>query len=94
MHALFHDSQIDYMSPNGKLRLIEVVTVGHVVKGKVEVLLNKQWKPICASFAWDHNDSTVVCRELGYKGKLTVVCNLLCVVVYIFVSKDIILFTL
>lgn len=49
----------------GDVRLAE----GHhsVYEGSVEVCLDGMWITVCNS-AWDVNDATVVCRQLGYEG--------------------------
>ena len=34
-------------------------------EGRVEVLLEERWSPVCGN-SWHAMDATVVCRELGY----------------------------
>ena len=49
----------------GDVRLAE----GHrsAYDGSVEVCLDGMWITVCNA-AWDVNDATVVCRQLGYEG--------------------------
>lgn len=49
----------------GDVRLAE----GHrsAYDGSVEVCLDGMWITVCNA-AWDINDATVVCRQLGYDG--------------------------
>ena len=35
-------------------------------EGVVEVCIDAHWGTICADHAWNTNDATVICRQLGY----------------------------
>ena len=35
-------------------------------EGVVEVCIDAHWGTICADHAWNMNDATVICRQLGY----------------------------
>ena len=47
---------------DGDVRLSEG---SHYREGRVEVCRNQQWGRVCDD-GWDENDSTVVCRQLGF----------------------------
>ena len=47
---------------NGDVRL---VGSSDPLRGRVEVCVNQTWGTICEDF-WDTNDTSVVCRQLGF----------------------------
>ena len=38
--------------------------------GRVEVCFSNRWGLVCNS-KWDNHDATVACKQLGFKGKLS-----------------------
>lgn len=59
-----------YFLEVGDLRLVE----GSATSGGIEIFLNGTWRSICSD-NWDSRDSTVVCRQLGFKGVLATLSN-------------------
>ena len=51
---------------NGEVRLVEGETE---YDGLVELCYNGQWNSVCAGWWWN-NDAKVVCRQLGFTGKI------------------------
>lgn len=43
---------------------VRLVDGANTCSGRLEVLHNDKWKPVCSAF-WDLLDATVVCKELG-----------------------------
>ena len=44
-----------------------------IITGFVQYCLNNYWSTVCArnpGVAWDMNEAQVVCRQLGYQGKV------------------------
>ena len=36
--------------------------------GRLEIMWNGQWGTICGGYYWDHRDTKVACRQLGFLG--------------------------
>ncbi|XP_062608857.1 deleted in malignant brain tumors 1 protein-like isoform X3 [Saccostrea cucullata] len=51
-----------YKTLNSTVRLVNGSSPD---EGRVEVLVNSRWRPVCSS-SWDNNDARVACRSLGY----------------------------
>ena len=44
--------------------------IGSAASGQVEISVNGEWGTVCDN-AWNLDDATVVCRQLGYDGAWT-----------------------
>ena len=53
---------------DGKVRLVN--NIGSAASGQVEISVNGEWGTVCDN-AWNLDDATVVCRQLGYDGAWT-----------------------
>ncbi|XP_061193442.1 deleted in malignant brain tumors 1 protein-like [Saccostrea echinata] len=50
---------------------VRIVNGSSEYEGRVEVLINEQWRSICDN-GWDKNDADVTCKSIGYSGGLPV----------------------
>ncbi|XP_062576045.1 deleted in malignant brain tumors 1 protein-like isoform X2 [Saccostrea cucullata] len=50
---------------HSKNELVRMVNGSSIHEGRVEVLINGQWRSVCNNL-WDANDAYVTCRGLGY----------------------------
>ncbi|XP_062608301.1 deleted in malignant brain tumors 1 protein-like [Saccostrea cucullata] len=50
---------------------VRIVNGSSEYEGRVEVLINEQWRSICNK-GWDKNDADVTCKSIGYSGGLPV----------------------
>jgi len=57
------------MSTDGKVQLSTAGSVS-TASGQVEISVNGEWGTVCDN-AWNLDDATVVCRQLGYDGAWT-----------------------
>ena len=44
---------------------VQLVGGSHYREGRVEVCRNQKWGRVCDDM-WDENESTIVCRQLGF----------------------------
>lgn len=51
----------------GDVRLVNGSTQ---YEGRVEICMNEVWGSVCDN-NWDSNDASVICKQLGYQGKLS-----------------------
>ena len=52
----------------GDIRISEVVVLGDVISGLVEVCQNNEWHKVCFDeFFFDEGPTNVVCRNLGFE---------------------------
>ena len=73
-NLFFSYTCIYILAKEGTIKLVE----GHnQTSGKVEIVEDYNWRPICGD-EWTEQEAEVACRQLGFKGGVTRVVNGLC----------------